>query len=377
MAQRKAARLERESAAGVHAAAERGISGASGRLPHLETIQRSFGKHDVSQIQAHTDGAASKGAKVMGAEAFASGDHVAFAEAPSLHTAAHEAAHVVQQRGGVQLKGGVGTEGDQYEQHADAVADRVVQGKSAESLLDQTSTSRSAAEAQSTGAAGPIQRKLHHGSRTYENPASLPSGVTPSPLVLNLIKDKRSFYLPDNAAANFTATRLTALQEKIYLLGEQHGDGSWTARTSKWNSIAKIREDIKGATPQSREEEAALRKAEVTIAGEKIEEGFPLEDFHSVALGRILVIQQQLNGLKKMEGANRDRTIEFLNNQFWQLDRLANELGAEAVPVPRGVDFDAMLTVGSSASASSSSSSSAHVASFHNDAMAEFYGPNE
>src|SRR6185503_888478 len=57
--------------------------------------------------------------------------------APDLHTAAHEAAHVVQQRAGVQLKGGVGEAGDPYERHADAVASLVVQGASAESLLDQ------------------------------------------------------------------------------------------------------------------------------------------------------------------------------------------------------------------------------------------------
>jgi hypothetical protein len=61
---------------------------------------------------------------------------VAFARAPDLHTAAHEAAHVVQQRGGVQLAGGVGREGDVFEQHADRVADLVVQGRSAESTLD-------------------------------------------------------------------------------------------------------------------------------------------------------------------------------------------------------------------------------------------------
>src|SRR5678810_542863 len=54
-----------------------------------------------------------------------------------LHTAAHEAAHVVQQRGTVQLKGGIGETGDAYERHADAVADRVVQGAPAGDLLDQ------------------------------------------------------------------------------------------------------------------------------------------------------------------------------------------------------------------------------------------------
>ena len=58
--------------------------------------------------------------------------------APDLHTAAHEAAHVVQQRAGVQLKSIDGGASDPYEQHADAVADAVVAGRSAESLLDRT-----------------------------------------------------------------------------------------------------------------------------------------------------------------------------------------------------------------------------------------------
>jgi hypothetical protein len=51
--------------------------------------------------------------------------------------AAHEAAHIIQQQKGVHLAGGMGTVGDAYERHADAIADRVLQGGSAESLLDQ------------------------------------------------------------------------------------------------------------------------------------------------------------------------------------------------------------------------------------------------
>jgi hypothetical protein len=96
----------------------------------------------------------------MGAQAYATGNHVAFAAPPDLHTAAHEAAHVVQQRAGVQLKGGVGEAGDPYERNADAVADRVVQAKSAEDLLPGP-----------VGGAGldaPIQKKdgkiTHHAS---------------------------------------------------------------------------------------------------------------------------------------------------------------------------------------------------------------------
>ena len=121
----------------IHHAAAQGVAGDGGALPHAAAIQRSFGAHDVSGIQAHTGGAAQHASRAIGAQAYAMGNHVAFAGAPDLHTAAHEAAHVVQQRAGVQLKGGVGEAGDRYEQHADAVADKVVAGHSAEALLDQ------------------------------------------------------------------------------------------------------------------------------------------------------------------------------------------------------------------------------------------------
>jgi hypothetical protein len=153
MAERRAARLEQESAAQVQAAAEKGTSSAGGPLPHLDTIQKSFGRHDVSHVKAHVDGAAAAGAQAMGAEAFATGDHVAFAGAPSLHTAAHEAAHVIQQRGGVQLKGGLGETDDRHERQADQVADRVVQGQSAEALLDPLGAGRASSPAT-------IQRKI-------------------------------------------------------------------------------------------------------------------------------------------------------------------------------------------------------------------------
>jgi hypothetical protein len=114
-----------------------GVTGAGATLPHLDIIQRAFGRYDVRGVQAHGDDAAASAARSIGARAYATGDHVAFAEAPDLHTAAHEAAHVVQQRGGVQLKGSVGEAGDAHERHADVVADAVVRGESAEPLLDR------------------------------------------------------------------------------------------------------------------------------------------------------------------------------------------------------------------------------------------------
>ena len=128
---------DRDAPERIHELAAHGTSGAGGALPHLDAIQRSFGRHDVRGISAHVGGAATEAAAGMGARAYATGDAVAFADAPDLHLAAHEAAHVVQQRGGVQLSGGVGAAGDAYEQHADAVADQVVRGESAEDLLDE------------------------------------------------------------------------------------------------------------------------------------------------------------------------------------------------------------------------------------------------
>lgn len=120
----------------VQRTAAEGVSGSGGPLPHLDAVQASFGRHDVGGVRAHVGGRAADASAAIGARAYATGNDVAFAHSPDLHTAAHEAAHVVQQRAGVQLAGGVGEEGDAYERHADAVADAVVQGRSAEGLLD-------------------------------------------------------------------------------------------------------------------------------------------------------------------------------------------------------------------------------------------------
>ncbi len=128
-----------EDSGQVHEAAARGISGGGSAMPFASQIQKSFGGHDISGVKAHTDGNAVQASADMGAAAYATGDHVAFGQSPDLHTAAHEAAHVVQQRAGVSLSGGVGQSGDAYEQHADRVADAVVQGKSAEGLLSEMS----------------------------------------------------------------------------------------------------------------------------------------------------------------------------------------------------------------------------------------------
>jgi hypothetical protein len=123
----------------VRAEAAAGVAGPGQALPHGDAIARSFGPaHELSSVRAHVGGAAATAAAAIGATAYATGADVAFAAPPDLHTAAHEAAHVVQQRAGVHLAGGVGADGDPYERHADAVADRVVAGESAADLLSPT-----------------------------------------------------------------------------------------------------------------------------------------------------------------------------------------------------------------------------------------------
>src|SRR6185503_10445253 len=108
----------------------------------------------------------------LGASAYATGDHVAFRGAPDLHTAAHEAAHVVQQRAGVARKALDGGAADSFEQHADRVADAVVGGQSAEPLLDQVAGQGASAPAAT------IQRK---GDPDAEEEAAAPAHETYEP----------------------------------------------------------------------------------------------------------------------------------------------------------------------------------------------------
>lgn len=139
--------------ADVAAHAKRGIEGTGGPLPFSEQIQRAFGPaHDVSTIRAHVGGDAAVACAAIHAQGYATGNDVAFATPPSLHLAAHEAAHVAQQRAGVQLAGGTDDAGGSYEAIADAVAERVVRGESASDLLP-------AAGAGHSPGAGNVQRR--------------------------------------------------------------------------------------------------------------------------------------------------------------------------------------------------------------------------
>lgn len=140
-------------AATIHAAAAAGVRTPATAMPHLAAIQGAFGRHSLAGVRAHLGERATASAAAMDAAAFTTGADVVFARPPDLHTAAHEAAHVVQQRGGISLSGNAGRVGDPWERHADAVADAVVAGRSAEPLLDATAPQRAAREP-----TAPVQR---------------------------------------------------------------------------------------------------------------------------------------------------------------------------------------------------------------------------
>jgi Domain of unknown function (DUF4157) len=145
--------------AGVHEHAAAGVAGAGRPLPYLDELQESFGHHAgaLDEVRAHDGPEAAAASARIGAQAYATGKDIALPAGASKHLVAHEAAHVVQQRAGVALKGGVGAEGDVYERHADRVADEVVAGRSAARVLDELAGAASHAPAASAVQRAPTQ----------------------------------------------------------------------------------------------------------------------------------------------------------------------------------------------------------------------------
>jgi hypothetical protein len=137
--------LELQRTAGndaVQRALRSGFQGTGSPLPHFAAIQAAFGPHhDLSSVHAHVGGPAAEAATAVNASAFATGDRVAFKEPPSVGLAAHEAAHSIQQRAGVNLPGGISRRGDPYEQQASLIGARVAEGKPVGHLLPQSNGS--------------------------------------------------------------------------------------------------------------------------------------------------------------------------------------------------------------------------------------------
>jgi hypothetical protein len=135
--------------------------------PAAREIMESRLGHDFSQVRMHTDESAAKSAQSLNARAYTAGDNIVFGpglyqprSAPGQRLLAHELTHIVQQRAGVDLPAGMGQEGDRYERHADAVAQRVTSpGTAHELLASYPQTTRAASPGGM--AASPVQRQSH------------------------------------------------------------------------------------------------------------------------------------------------------------------------------------------------------------------------
>src|SRR5690349_22131117 len=103
-------------------------------------------QHDFGAVRVHADAGAADAARAIGARAYTVGQDIVFGRGEyrpgtteGTRLLAHELAHVVQQRRGVSLDGGIGRVGDAYERQADAVADAVAAGRPAAGLLPSAS----------------------------------------------------------------------------------------------------------------------------------------------------------------------------------------------------------------------------------------------
>lgn len=115
--------------------ARQGLGDASAGLPHFEILQQAFAGFDLSGVRSSVGGEAKQASQRLCAEAYATPEGVGFRDYPTLHTAAHEAAHVVQQRMG-HAPSRIGRD-DPLEQHADRVADAVVAGDATAPLFNE------------------------------------------------------------------------------------------------------------------------------------------------------------------------------------------------------------------------------------------------
>lgn len=143
----------------VHRVADNALRGAGRPLTHLDAIQESFGHHDVTGMREYTGRTVREALTSLRVKGFTSNGRMAVSAAPDLFTQAHEAAHGVQQAApgnDLRLKDGVGQAGDKYERHADAVAEKVLQGRSARELLDDMAGGMQTTVA-ATNIAGPVQ----------------------------------------------------------------------------------------------------------------------------------------------------------------------------------------------------------------------------
>ena len=113
-----------------HQAAAQAFSGSGSEVPFRSEMEASFGT-SFADVRVHTGEAARTAAAQLGAEAFTTGNQIAFvSSSPDRELVAHELAHVVQARGG-STGTGMSRPSDALEREAEAVAAAVITGRPA------------------------------------------------------------------------------------------------------------------------------------------------------------------------------------------------------------------------------------------------------
>ncbi|MCC6623844.1 MAG: DUF4157 domain-containing protein [Deltaproteobacteria bacterium] len=307
-----------QTAASMHATAAAGVRGGGQALPYAETIQQRFGRHDISRVRAHTGGDAARASAAMGAMAYARGDDVAFGRGPDLFTAAHEAAHVVQQRAGVSLRSGVGSRGDAYERHADEVAAAVVSGRSAEALLDRFAGSggrAGRAVVQRRGDDAPAPSSQYDGSEMAPNEDDAE--------LLNAIATKLAshaqFWLDDMSSDKDTSVQF---QAGLVLRAEVEKVQAAMGGKGDWRSIV------------DRARGGSVEDAVWIMVEQAIGKGFEaaLTKLEARVQGNVQVLRASYSNLAAIAKAVRssEATFEGLGDLFTLMEYLDKALGKAA-----------------------------------------------
>jgi len=151
------------------------IVGKGGGSPLDEGVRSSmesgFGQ-DFGDVRVHTDAKASKSAESVGANAYTVGNDIVFrsghfdASSPTgQRTIAHELSHVVQQRSGpvdgTEAPGGIrlSDPSDRFERAADATADQVLSGSTAQATPAAGSGTAVQLEESEDESEPPVQRE--------------------------------------------------------------------------------------------------------------------------------------------------------------------------------------------------------------------------
>ena len=210
-------RVHGRGGAAVHAVARAGFQGPQQDYPYREQIQRAFGRHDISGLRAHTGAAARAANSTFGSSAYHQGGEVAFAAAPTLAAAAHEAVHYVQNIGAARLDGGVGQADDAYERHADRVAEKVAAGEPVAHLLDR-------------GPGGSA-----HGAPPRNNGPVQMTGKGVPPLAVLCLNSA----LQNSASRTDIVKLLMSVRAGLYLDGAQKETNPYSeALSDKWTEMA-------------------------------------------------------------------------------------------------------------------------------------------